>query len=145
MEVEKESTSSCLPAGRIHGFGHARIVCLRLCKKHKSAGLKGVLDLWGVGSAHLGRPVLAPELPEIPSEQALSLKSVKWGAPNVQIESPTDPKPPLKPSDSQCAAAICEFPVSGLGAPTTQLPQAFPPQFPGVPRSKSSSRSQQFP
>ena len=58
------------------------------------------MDPWGVGSANLGRPIFAPIC-----GKTLVLKGFgenlrqKWGAPNLQIQRPTDPTPPLKPSD----------------------------------------------
>ena len=66
-----------------------------------SEGFKWGLDTWGVGSANLGRPIFAPKI----CRKTLVLKGFgeilrqKWGAPNLQIQHPTDPTPHLKPSN----------------------------------------------
>ena len=62
--------------------------------------LNGGLDLWGVGSANLGRPIFVSKWSQIPLKQAFSRKlAQKWGAPNLQIQRPTDPIPHLKPAE----------------------------------------------
>ena len=69
----------------------------RVSKKSR----KGRKSLWGVGSANLGRPIFASKFPQTPLKQAFSRKNRgrKWGAPNLQIQRPTDPTPHLKPSE----------------------------------------------
>ena len=62
--------------------------------------LSGGLDPWAVGSANSGRPIFASKFPQTPLKQAFPHNwGQKWGAPNLQIQRPTDPTPHLKPSD----------------------------------------------
>ena len=56
--------------------------------------LSGGLDPWGVGSANLGRSIFASNFPQTPLKQAFPRNwGQKWGAPNLQIQRPTDPTP----------------------------------------------------
>ena len=59
--------------------------------------LSGGLDPWGVGSANLGRPIFAPNFPQIPLKQAFSCKlSAEMGRPKFADPTPHGSNPPLK-------------------------------------------------
>ena len=75
---------------------------LELFGKEKSEGFK-----WGVGSVgrwicKFGAPHFCLKFSPNPLKQVFSHKlGEKWGAPNLQIQRPTDPTPHSKPSEKK--------------------------------------------
>ena len=95
-------------------------VAARFCICNFKGFLMGGWIPWGVGSANLGRPIFALNLQENACFKGIWRRlGAKWGAPNLQIQRPTDPTPHLKPSDNWKCTAHENKCLSDQPAPNT--------------------------